>query len=701
MRIDRNHFTISLPFLIVFSYFLHFQLVFNPIAISSMVMLLLIVFLFYFISCKFLSSRVPVFVLFFCILLIIFLLVFFPSVWHSLYNATLDTYRQYSTLKFYPFATSFTTEEEQIIRWLILGLLALFLLSLYDCLLNICHWFHLSAFLFIVLCIPCLLHHVEQPLTILPCSLLILYLLTSRMQTSFPHALFLFFSIVICVLMAVCTLCFPKELVWEYNTNFREKTITKILTKIQNLGEPKEMDQIDLQDAGNRLYVGAIHLQVQGEPQTYYLHTFSGSNYEDNQWTLLPEHIYRDRQIDYEKILLHLDPSNEAFQQVQSEPSNQPLNAQQIVIEDYRGSNQQILPYYLCSVDTSIDPVYDAFSLRDVDQLTYAYQVWDPALYDRYQQNEYTYPDVSEDYGNFVNSYYTQLDEKERNLFTKLKLVNPRYFSLKQASLQEVSTYIQNYLSQQTDYTLSPGNLPEGEDFLTYFLTENHQGYCVHYATAATLMLRYYGFPARYVEGYRITAEDFNGNYAYVRDFHAHAWVEVYDEVLGWIPLEFTQAAPMHEEAADEDLPSDLPDTLDQPNTNQPVNPSDEQTPLNPTQVTKKTTLPSSVIIISILGSLYFIQLFIRHLLQIRRCQQANRADAVISSYHLMQRLQKNGLAIPAQALSLAQKARFSKEGITEEEKQQMLHLFEKCKQQISDLPLRRRLIIRLLYALW
>ena len=45
-------------------------------------------------------------------------------------------------------------------------------------------------------------------------------------------------------------------------------------------------------------------------------------------------------------------------------------------------------------------------------------------------------------------------------------------------------------------------------DFLQYTLERSGHGYSVHYATAAVLMLRYMGVPARYVEGYYLSAED-------------------------------------------------------------------------------------------------------------------------------------------------------------------------------------------------
>lgn len=49
--------------------------------------------------------------------------------------------------------------------------------------------------------------------------------------------------------------------------------------------------------------------------------------------------------------------------------------------------------------------------------------------------------------------------------------------------------------SSQTDVFSEDG------DFIENFLTTSKIGHSVHFATAAALMFRYYGIPARYVEG--------------------------------------------------------------------------------------------------------------------------------------------------------------------------------------------------------
>jgi len=58
------------------------------------------------------------------------------------------------------------------------------------------------------------------------------------------------------------------------------------------------------------------------------------------------------------------------------------------------------------------------------------------------------------------------------------------------------------------------------------------------------LMFRYYGIPARYVEGYLVTLDDVKDKEGYsvipLSEKNAHAWVEIYQDGLGWVPVEVT-----------------------------------------------------------------------------------------------------------------------------------------------------------------
>ena len=129
-----------------------------------------------------------------------------------------------------------------------------------------------------------------------------------------------------------------------------------------------------------------------------------------------------------------------------------------------------------------------------------------------------------------------------------------------------------DFYQENFPYTIQPGKTPYRKDFVNDFLTEKQKGYCTHYASAAVLIYRYLGIPARYVEGYAIDMDQvYNGELVYgayfsdyykgysalgdtalleieVTDADAHAWVEVYDVQKGWHPVEVTPYATIEEE---------------------------------------------------------------------------------------------------------------------------------------------------------
>lgn len=178
------------------------------------------------------------------------------------------------------------------------------------------------------------------------------------------------------------------------------------------------------------------------------------------------------------------------------------------------------------------------------------------------------YRDFSEAYREFVYQYYTQVPEEHKAL---KELLPGASTATVDGKIEAVLRYLSHY-----EYTLTPGLMPPDADFVNYFLYENKKGYCVHFASSAVLMLRSLGVPARYAEGYYIAREEIEegkvvcagtinerweirsyvGGYEMgkkppstraamqkrveVRDYAAHAWVEVYLENLGWIPLEVT-----------------------------------------------------------------------------------------------------------------------------------------------------------------
>lgn len=149
---------------------------------------------------------------------------------------------------------------------------------------------------------------------------------------------------------------------------------------------------------------------------------------------------------------------------------------------------------------------------------------------------------------------------------------------IKKGTAREVATQIRDYYQDNIPYTIRPGATPWRQDFINYFLESNKKGYCAHFASAATLILREMGIPARYCEGYAISLNQVNdngelvenekysdhydgynelGETALIRvdatDADAHAWVEIYDENEGWIKFEVTPTGGILDDEDDDD----------------------------------------------------------------------------------------------------------------------------------------------------
>ena len=78
----------------------------------------------------------------------------------------------------------------------------------------------------------------------------------------------------------------------------------------------------------------------------------------------------------------------------------------------------------------------------------------------------------------------------------------------------------------------------DGSDTIALPLADTADGTTYQYATVAALALRYYGIPARYVEGYTIKTSE--NEPTSVDASAAGAWVEVYQDGIGWLPLSLT-----------------------------------------------------------------------------------------------------------------------------------------------------------------
>jgi transglutaminase-like putative cysteine protease len=89
-------------------------------------------------------------------------------------------------------------------------------------------------------------------------------------------------------------------------------------------------------------------------------------------------------------------------------------------------------------------------------------------------------------------------------------------------------------------YTLAPA--PLGRDAVDDFLFNTREGFCEHYASAFTVLMRAAGIPARVVTGYQGGYWNKLGHYLLIRNSDAHAWSEVWLAGRGWVRVDPTGA---------------------------------------------------------------------------------------------------------------------------------------------------------------
>ena len=92
------------------------------------------------------------------------------------------------------------------------------------------------------------------------------------------------------------------------------------------------------------------------------------------------------------------------------------------------------------------------------------------------------------------------------------------------------------YLQSSFPYTLNQSVPPVTQDFVSWFLFEEQQGYCTSFASAMCVLARSAGLPARYIEGYAAIPD--SDGVARVTQQYAHAWAEIYFPGFGWLTFD-------------------------------------------------------------------------------------------------------------------------------------------------------------------
>lgn len=167
---------------------------------------------------------------------------------------------------------------------------------------------------------------------------------------------------------------------------------------------------------------------------------------------------------------------------------------------------------------------------------------------------ETTYTFDYHTFGRNTRILCTPLSDRERRIYRELpddtrkraEKILKDLFQAGNYTDERKAELIEDFVRRSADYDLQTGYMPDTEtDFAMWFLEqEDNTGYCVHFASAAAVLLRAAGIPARYVTGY--VAFSTAGQETAVTADLAHAWVEYFHPNKGWIVLDATPGVGDH-----------------------------------------------------------------------------------------------------------------------------------------------------------
>ena len=313
-------------------------------------------------------------------------------------------------------------------------------------------------------------------------------------------------------------------------------------------------------------YTGRVIADIEAASAKHlYIRSWTGGLYEDSRWKDFPDSTYDGTEALFAKNqgewydqgawLMEVAARNPSIsQKLLNYTKENDLSAFKkpfTLAALYEKSRFLLLPY-----DADFGGPYFRYDRSPISREGKAYStdVWDiPAgailslmaresISDPYYT---TYIEAEKRYRDFVYAHYLTIPEETRAAIASLGTIPPaKTLSEKRARIDAV----RHFLETNYTYTKNPGKTPADKDFISYFLTESRKGYCTSFASAAVMLLRASGIPARYAVGLSVDSEDLQnapltkeGLHALsVNDHHAHAWVEVYVDGLGWRPCEMT-----------------------------------------------------------------------------------------------------------------------------------------------------------------
>ncbi len=199
----------------------------------------------------------------------------------------------------------------------------------------------------------------------------------------------------------------------------------------------------------------------------------------------------------------------------------------------FTGGTSFLMPYYTQSILGTVNDISNTRSgTLALYQVRYTMPVIIGMDYDEIiASNIKANNSFEKEYSKFVSKNYMNVPESTRKALEKLIKENGL-----SADSSTVVNDVKNYLRNSIIYVNDMADFPEGVDAAVYMLTEAKKGTAQHYATAATLLYRMLGVPARFTTGF--LTEPVTNVETPVTGKDAYAWVEVYVDGTGWVMVD-------------------------------------------------------------------------------------------------------------------------------------------------------------------
>ena len=154
-----------------------------------------------------------------------------------------------------------------------------------------------------------------------------------------------------------------------------------------------------------------------------------------------------------------------------------------------------------------------------------------------YKVTSYSEYRVETDLSTLFRDWYSRTPDDSNRRTAELAKQMRAEAGTNQAFIEAV---LNKFHEEEFFYTLKPP--PLGNNPVDRFLFESRRGFCEHYASAFSVMMRSVGIPTRIVLGYHGGEINPMGGHLIVRQSDAHAWTEVWLDGVGWYRVDPTAA---------------------------------------------------------------------------------------------------------------------------------------------------------------